>query len=735
MKRIIALVLTVMMLLSVVACSGGTAAPAATSEGSANSSTATNTADSKPADSAGNEETPKAAFTVSEDDEEIYMNNLGEFYEYYQNAVQTSKSDSERWAKLALAEAKFLETGCGTPMYAPFVSYSLTRLVYNTSGFAPWRGTMTHWGEYLITNEIILKEDYDALKEIWNETRGTGTYLDSAKKYLTDKGYTFADTYRGTFTDIINSWSVWEMSTGGASAAVTSAADFLFAYNSEGTLVPHLAESYEMSEDGKVYTIHLKKDQIWVDSQGRYVDDVQADDWVASAQHMADILGWYFNRFTQYVENAAEYYNGEITDFGEVGIKALDKYTLQYTLKEPCPYFMTLSDNLAFYPLCRSYYLSQGGAFGQAEYAAAAASPSYTYGIDQNHIPYCGQFICTNMTEKNSITCVLNPNYWNAENATLKAVELVYDDGSDVARNYENFKNGLNYSMYLNSALMETAKNNGDFDKYAVTNPPNKATFLLWFNLNRKTYANVADGALASRKTDEQKEITRAALQNKHFRLALAYSIDRPLYIVQNTVEELKYANNRNTLTPGDYVSLLEDVTIDINGTPTTFPKGTWYGAIVQAQLTADEFPIKVWDEELQTTDFPDAWHQPELAKKEMELAIEELATLGYKVSKENPIVLDYYNPVIDETSARQSYVLKTCIESGTDGNVFVDLIDMNAWSERNNMLNNVNYGYEVNEDMGGLGTVGSDHGDPQCFTEGLLPYGDGYMVIRMGLW
>ena len=78
---------------------------------------------------------------------------------------------------------------------------------------------------------------------------------------------------------------------------------------------------------------------------------------------------------------------------------------------------------------------------------------------------------------------------------------------------------------------------------------------------------------------------------------------------MQNTVEELKYANNRNTLTPGDYVSLLEDVTIDINGTPTTFPKGTWYGAIVQAQLTADEFPIKVWDEELQTTDFPDAWH------------------------------------------------------------------------------------------------------------------------------
>ena len=104
-----------------------------------------------------NAQDAEPAFIVSDDDEEIYMSNLGEFYEYYQNAVQTSKSDSERWAKLALAEAKFLESGCGTPMYAPFVSYSLTRLVYNTSGYAPWRGTMTHWGEYLITNEIILK--------------------------------------------------------------------------------------------------------------------------------------------------------------------------------------------------------------------------------------------------------------------------------------------------------------------------------------------------------------------------------------------------------------------------------------------------------------------------------------------------------------------------------------------------------------------------------------------------
>ena len=734
MKKALAALISSAMLISLAACGGGSSSAPSGSQAAPGDSSSSQTAMTGEAAPGGEmAEGEMASFQVADNDEDIYMNNLGDFYEEFLKATTEAENVSERYAMLAQAEAKVLESGAGTPMYGGTAGYQMSHIIPKTGGYAPWRGEMSDMGQMIITNEVIKSEDHEYLKQLWLDNLGTGKYVEKAREYMAGRGYTFKDTYTSTFVDNPTTWDIFAASTSNDSGIIGPTYDYLYAYDAEGEMQPRMAESCEITEYGKVYTIKIRPGQIWVDSQGRKVADVTADDWVAAAQHAADLQDAY--TLNSYIEGFTAYMTGETVDFGTVGVKALDDLTLQYTLTEPCSYFMSLLQTNELTPLCRSYFLSQGGAFGLSEFSAASAEPSYVYGIDQDHIAVCGQFLCTNMTEKNSITCVLNPNYWNAENATLKAVELVYDDGSDVARNYENFKNGLNYSMYLNSALMETAKNNGDFDKYAVTNPPNKATFLLWFNLNRKTYANVADGALASRKTDEQKEITRAALQNKHFRLALAYSIDRPLYIVQNTVEELKYANNRNTLTPGDYVSLLEDVTIDINGTPTTFPKGTWYGAIVQAQLTADEFPIKVWDEELQTTDFPDAWHQPELAKKEMELAIEELATLGYKVSKENPIVLDYYNPVIDETSARMSYVLKTCIESGTDGNVFVDLIDMNAWSERNNMLNNVNYGYEVNEDMGGLGTVGSDHGDPQCFTEGLLPYGDGYMVIRMGLW
>ena len=99
-----------------------------------------------------------------------------------------------------------------------------------------------------------------------------------------------------------------------------------------------------------------------------------------------------------YIAGMTEYLSGENTDFSTVGIKALDDYTLQYTLKEPATYFMSLFQSTDFIPLCRSYFLSQGGAFGLTEYAAASALPSYVYGTDQNHIAICGQFLCTNMS-------------------------------------------------------------------------------------------------------------------------------------------------------------------------------------------------------------------------------------------------------------------------------------------------------------------------------------------------
>lgn len=722
MKRLLALLLCLVMAGSLAAC------------GNSDSGTETDTGgnNTNVADTASDADESTGAFVVSDTDEEIYFNNFSEFYDAYQAAME-AETVSERHALLAVAEAKFLESAGGTPMYGPTAGYQMTRLVYRTAGYAPWRGTMNDYSQYVVTNEIITAEDNEYLKQLCRDLSGTGTYVEEAVAYLTEQGYTFQDTIKGTFVDNATTWNMFTASTSNDSSLIYPTLDYLFAYNAEGELTPHLATDYEVSDDGMIYTIHIREGLNWVDSQGRKVADLTADDWVAAAQHQADVQDYY--TLGLYVEGMTEYATGETTDFSTVGVKALDDYTLQYTLKEPCTYFHTMFESIDFLPMCRSYFLSQGGAFGIAEYAEASASPSYVYGTDQNHIAYCGQFLCTNVTEKNSVSYVLNESYWNAENAIITSIQLSYDDGADSSRAYTDFMNGDRVVFGLSTSHLETAKDNGDFERYVTTTETGRATFLFWFNLHRQTYANVADGAAASNKTDLEKEISNAALQNKHFRLALAHSIDRATYISQNVGEDLKYISIRNTLTPGTYVSLEEDATIEINGESVTFPAGTWYGEIVQAQLDADGFPVTVWNEETENTEGWDAWYDPELAAQEIAIAVEELASLGYEVSTDNPIVIDYPCLTTDAINQNQGYVLKTCIEEATGGLVRLDLPEINSATERANVWNNANSGAEFNYDIGGLGTVGSDHGDPQCYTEGLLPYGDGHMTQRMGMW
>lgn len=123
------------------------------------------------------------------------------------------------------------------------------------------------------------------------------------------------------------------------------------------------------------------------------------------------------------------------------------------------------------------------------------------------------------------------------------------------------------------------------------------------------------------------------------------FALDRATYNAQTVGEDLKYASLVNTYTPGNFVSLEEDTTVDINGTATTFPAGTYYGAIVQAQIDADGLTIKVWDPEAEggagsSTQF-DGWYNPDEAAAELATAVEELAAEGVEVSAENPIYMD----------------------------------------------------------------------------------------------
>ncbi len=674
----------------------------------------------------------EAAFTVYDNDEDIYMAALGEFYDLYEQAL-SANSDSERYALMAAAEGKLLESGAAFPLYTSGSSYLMTRLVYRTGSYALWCGEQTDYGYYLITNEIIKADDYAYLQDLWNELSGTGTYRDEAKTYLTEKGYTFCDTFYGTFDDSPTTWDILSDTTSVDDKLTSPTIDYLYAYDSEGLLQPHLAVSYEVSDDEMTYTFHIREGLYWTDSQGREIAELTADDWVAAAQHMCDTDSGDMDDVSELIEGLSAYLNGETTDFSTVGIKAADDYTLVYTLTEPCSYFMSMMETNAFYPMNRNYFISQGGAFGQ-DYEEAVASSSYLYGTDQDHIAYIGAFLCTNMTDKNSVTHVANPNYWDAENVTVTNLYWKYDDGTDVTEKYNNFINGGLSTLPLNDTTIAISQQDGYFDEYAVISDAGLNTFMLYFNMNREAFENTVDGGGASIKTDEEKEIFRAASQNQHFRLAVAMSVDRATYVSVTQGENLKYACVRNTLTPGTFAMLDEEVTISVNGTELSFPEGTYYGAIVQAVIDLDGFEMTVWDESTLSSDGFDGWYNPENAMAELEIAIEELATLGYDVTTDNPITIDYPYTSYSENGNNQGHILKESIESALGGLVIVNLVETTDGSDFNNHWYYVNYGYEVNQDLGALGGIGADYGDPSSYLSYFLPYGDG-LTYKMGLW
>ena len=141
---------------------------------------------------------------------------------------------------------------------------------------------------------------------------------------------------------------------------------------------------------------------------------------------------------------------------------------------------MTMIADPCFTPMSRSYYLSQGGVFGKDEYTNAMSSNTYTYGTDQDHIAYCGPYLCTNVTDKNSINYIANESYWNADNVQIKAVNFIYDDGSDVTREYNDFTvNGVGTTIVLDTAQLEIAKDDGNFEKYVHIAPNVTNIFLM----------------------------------------------------------------------------------------------------------------------------------------------------------------------------------------------------------------------------------------------------------------
>lgn len=665
----------------------------------------------------------------------IYDAQLGAFNTLYQ-AAKEETNVSKRYALMAQAEAKLLEAAVLIPGTTNGGNYGLSRVAKRSASTVLWGNDSDRFHNVLITTELISAEDQTHLKAMWNEVRGTGTYTQKATDYLKEKGYTLKDTYNMGYASDPKTWDALATSRSADSEAIVNTYDGLVEYDNENEIKPALAESWEVSEDGKTYTFHIRQGAKWVDAQGREVADVKADDFVAGMQHMLDAGGGLEYLVENIIVNALEYNTGDVTDFAEVGVKATDDNTVVYTLCQPTSYFITMLGYNVFAPMSRTYFESKGGVFGKDDYKAAVDAGTVKYGQTVNDIAYCGPYTVTNYTAENTIVFQANPTYWNKDNITIKTLTWKFNDGKDPTKAYEDTKAGTLDGCGLSSASLEACKADGNFEKYCTVSDTDATSFVLFLNLNRNAYANFNDETKAvSTMTDDQKKRTDAAMLNVHFRRAIGMGLDIATYNGQVVGEELKLNSVRNSYTPGNFVALEEDVTIEINGESKTFAKGTYYGEIMQAQIDADGVKIKVWDAENQTSDGFAGWHNPANAYEELQQAITELKEFGVEISKDNPIVMDlpYYSGADIYTNRAQT--LKQSVEEALQGCVVVNLVscaDAQEWYYAGYYTES---GKDANYTLYDVSGWGPDYGDPATYLDTMLGDGAGYMAKCLGLF
>ena len=662
----------------------------------------------------------------------VYDDVLGEFYKYYGEAEKAT-TDSMRYALMAIAEAKLLGAGVFLPTTSKGGNYAMTKIAPYTNTPILFGNDTYRFHDRIVTKEPIKAADITAMKTKWSELVGTGTYESWVKSYLLEKGYTIEDTATFYFDADPTYWDVLATSYAADSEILVQTYDGLVEYDMENQPKAALAESYTVSEDGLKYTFKLRQGVVWVDNQNRKVADLKADDFVAGLQHMMDAEGgleYLVCAGCANIVNADEYIAGEVTDFAQVGVKAIDDYTVEYTLTQPTSYFPTMLGYGVFAPMSRSYYESKGGKFG-AEYDNTAET--YLYGKGPDSIAYCGPYVITSFTSKNTIVCEANKFYWNKDGNNLKSFTYMYTDGTDHQKMYDDFFNGVVDTLGMTTERVEIAKAKGTFDTYAYVSETDATTYCGFLNLNRTSYATGADELGKSVKTDADKARAEFAMLNQHFRLAVVQAIDRGTYNAQSVGEDLKFNSLVNTYTPGTYVNLAEEVTVKINGVDKTYAAGTFYGKIVQDQLDADGVKLTVWNG-TSSSGF-DGWYNKEAAAAEMAKAIEELKAAGLNISAENPIYLDFPVQADSEGSKNQKNVMKKSIEEVSGGCIKVNLVEYANRADYQAATYRFNVGSDANYDLNDGSGWGPDYGDPSTYLGTMLPDYAGYMTKSLGIF
>ena len=464
-----------------------------------------------------------------------------------------------------------------------------------------------------------------------------------------------------------------------ATADITSnVIDGLLENDRYGNFVPSMAEDWSVSKDGLTYTYTIRKDAKWYTSEGEEYAAVKAQDFVTGLKYAADKKSDGLYLVQESIKGLDAYVKGEIKDFSQVGIKALDDQTVQYTLNKPESFWNSKTTMGVMAPVNEEFLNSKGDDFAK--------------GTDPSSILYNGPFLLKSIVAKSSVEFEKNPNYWDKDNVHLDKVKLSFWDGQDTNKPTEAFKDGSFTMARLFPTSASYPETEKAFKDNIVYTQQDSTTYLVGTNIDRQSYK------YTSKTTDEEKTSTKKALLNKDFRQALAFGFDRNAYASQVNGASGATKLLRNLFVPPTFVQA----------------DGKNFGELVKEKLVTygDEW------KDVNLADAQDGLYNADKAKAEFAKAKTALQAEGVKF----PIHLDMPVDQTNTTKVQRVQSFKQSLEAtlGSE-NVVVDIQQL----QKDDVLN-ITYFAETaaGEDWDISDNVGwsPDFADPSTYLDIIKP-------------
>jgi len=268
---------------------------------------------------------------------------------------------------------------------------------------------------------------------------------------------------------------------------------------------PGVAESWDISEDGRTVTFHINPEARWSNGEA-----MTARDYVWSWQRALNpAMGNLYAYMLYPVRNAEAFATGKLDDFGKVGVKALDDLTLQVTLNERTPYFIQLMDHYSTFALHRATIEK----FGKA-------TDRFTRWTRVENIVSNGAFRLKEWKLNRRIVVEKSDTYWDRDNVKLNGV--VFYPTENIVSEERMFRVGqLHYtqSIPLDKIPVYRAMENSPY-----VQAPYLGTYYFLINTTRPPVDDVRVRQALSMAVDRDK-LNRTVLQGSN---VAAYSITPP---------------------------------------------------------------------------------------------------------------------------------------------------------------------------------------------------------------